>query len=180
MITRLYTPLNYIKRYLKGETLKTKYFKYLKSIQYLPLEELINLQKEELFYLLKYFFDNIEAYKKYKDTIKLDKDTIFEAIKKIPPLAKNDIINNTNNYINHHLKSPIKYKTGGTSSNNVVIYKDVSEELMSSEEYFNYMNDIYSEKTRLILARSQQTYYYDSKTDPETTFKPFKKTIFMM
>jgi len=175
---RLYTTLNYIKRYLKGETLKTKYFKYLKSIQYLPLEELINLQKEELFYLLKYSFDNIEAYKKYKNTIKLDKDTIFEAIKKIAPLTKDDIINNTKNHINPLLKSPIKYKTGGTSSNSAIIYKGASEELMNSEEYFNYMNDIYSGKARLILARSQQTYYYDSKTEPETIFEPFKKTYF--
>jgi len=175
---RLYTTLNYIKRYIKGESLKTKYFNYLKSIQHLPLPKLIDLQKEELFYLLKYAFDNIEAYKKYKNTIQLDKDTIFEAIKKIDPLTKTDIINDAKNHINPLLKSPIKYKTGGTSSNSALIYKGSSEELMNSEEYFNYINGIYSGKSRLILARSQQTYYFDSKTEPDTISMPLKKTYF--
>jgi len=175
---KIYTLINYTKRIIKGETEQTKYFKYIKSIQHLPQKQLLSLQAKELVSILKYSFDNIEYYKKYKDTIKLDPETIFDEIRKIPPLLKKDIINNPKLYINPKIKKVIKYNTGGTSSASAIIYKGMSEQLKSSDEYFNHMHNIYSGKSRLILKRHQLMYLYSNTVQYTKKFQPFRKTYY--
>lgn len=175
---KLYTSLNHSKRLLTGQQLKTQFFRYLKSIERLPAEQLLDLQKENLYHLLKYSFSNIEAYRKYENQINLEKKTIFDEIRYIEPLLKNDVINRPSSFINPKLKNAVKYKSGGTSSNLAVFHKGMSEELMNADEYFNDMNNIYSGKTRIILKRHQNTYLFGNDYEPETIFQPLRNTYF--
>ncbi len=180
MIYKAIEKVNKIKRVLTGEGAKTKYTKYLQNIQHLPIEKLREIQALKLSYLLQYSFDNIEAYKSYKNQIDLSPETIFDEVKHITPLTKQDIINQSQSHINHELSTCIKRETGGTSSNSTVIYKGISEHLFNADNYFNLFNGITPGKSRIILRAFEMQKKYQLDEHPEVMYIPFKNSYYFV
>lgn len=106
-----------------------KEYNFLRKSQYLTLLSIKNLQKERLYKILKFAVDNIPYYHEIakRKKIKIDKENVFEEIKKFPILTKDIIRRNWKN-LHANLKD-VKYfinTSGGTTGEPINIIQDFS------------------------------------------------------
>jgi len=97
---------------------KMEYYKYLNKNQWNSLEKNINIQRELLYNIIKYAFNEIPYYKKHKKNLNtFKKETIFEDIKKLPFLTKGELKEEFDNLfkINPRLKRIYTNYSGGST-----------------------------------------------------------------
>jgi phenylacetate-CoA ligase len=139
------------KRILTGKSSQTDFTKYLDKIQFNTPEELRTLQAVSLSELMRHAVDNIPFYKKFDGLMKLEPDTIFDDIRKIPVTYKEQYIKNRSDFIAKNIKVTVERCTSGTLGNKAAMLMDKETELSAPDEFFNKMVGMVPGMGRLIL-----------------------------
>lgn len=99
-------------------TKRIKYGKILEKTQWLPQEQILKLQKENLIALIKHAYETVPYYHRIFKERNLTPDDIKEPrdLTKIPVLSKRDIVKNKNELISTAIPKEklIPYMSGGT------------------------------------------------------------------
>jgi phenylacetate-CoA ligase len=114
----------YWKYVKKWRTLE--YYKKLKDRQWKTIEENREIQRKNLYMLIKYASQNIPYYKQIiqEYNIQFAEDTIFEDIKKFPILTKDIIRNNFDQLYKFRDDTYFRNTSGGSTGEPVIFYQD--------------------------------------------------------
>jgi phenylacetate-CoA ligase len=103
-----------------------EYYKKLKDRQWKTIEENREIQRKNLYMLIKYISQNIPYYKQIiqEYNIQFAEDTIFEDIKKFPILTKDIIRNNFDKLYKFRDDTYFRNTSGGSTGEPVIFYQD--------------------------------------------------------
>jgi len=110
------------------------YYQRLKEFQWNSLEENRHIQGKKLYALIQYASQNIPYYQRVikERNVTFSKDTIFEDIKKLPLLTKDNIRNHFDGLYKFRDNTYYRNTTGGSTGEPVVFYQD--------KEYLDWAN----------------------------------------
>ncbi len=121
-LSRYISPIlwKYIKKSKRYEI-----FKEMQKLQWNTLEENLELQKEKLYEILDYSIKNVPYYKKISQEkdIKINRDNVFQDIKKFPVLTKDVLRNNFKDLINPGVRAK-KNTSGGSTGEQAIFMQD--------------------------------------------------------
>jgi phenylacetate-CoA ligase len=103
-----------------------EYYKKLKDRQWKTIEENREIQRKNLYMLIKYVSQNIPYYKQIiqECNIQFSEDTIFEDIKKFPILSKDIIRNNFDKLFKFRDNTYYRNSSGGSTGEPLIFYQD--------------------------------------------------------
>lgn len=138
-----------LKRLLTGQHKQTKFTRYLESIEYKSVDELMAIQAENMSALLKHSVDNIPYYRYFKGKLELTPETVNDDIKEFPVLTKEIILDHYDELIDREIRGGTVYMTDAATGEKVKIIRDREEFLHGADEYFNRLVGIFPGKSRL-------------------------------
>ena len=109
---------NYFERY--GKAYK-EYYKELKELDKLKLEEKIEYQNKELVKFINYAYNNSKFYHELYKDINIGEIKTVEDLKKLPIVTKEMIRNNINEVVTIERKNAVEGHTGGTTGKSLVV-----------------------------------------------------------
>lgn len=121
-----------------------KYYKWLMKTQWLPTEELEELQNERLRIIIKHAYENVPYYRRIFDEHCLKPEDIQtkEDLKLLPILTKDGVRKNFNELIakNVNKYKPHISKSGGTTGKPLKFYRDIISSSIHSAAVWRYRN----------------------------------------
>lgn len=128
---------NYFERY--GKAYK-EYYKELKELDKLKLEEKIEYQNKELVKFINYAYNNSKFYHELYKDINISEIKTAEDLKKLPIVTKEMIRNNINDVITIKPKNAVEGHTGGTTGKSLVVLY-TKEDMMKRMAILDYFKE---------------------------------------
>ncbi len=103
-----------------------QYYKKLQKHQWSTRAEIVNIQREKLYALIRYASQNIPYYQKIiqENNLRFSEETIFSDIKKFPLLTKDIIRRNFNQLYKFRDNTYYKNTSGGSTGEPIILYQD--------------------------------------------------------
>ncbi|MCD6573137.1 MAG: phenylacetate--CoA ligase family protein [Thermoplasmata archaeon] len=121
-----------------------KYYKWLMKTQWLPPEELEELQNKMLQIIIKHAYENVPYYRRIFDERGLKPEDIQtkEDLKLLPVLTKDDVRRHFNELIAKNVSKygPYAFESGGTTGKPLKFYKDRTSSFVHSAAVWRYRN----------------------------------------
>lgn len=128
---------NYFERY--GKAYK-EYYKELKELDKLKLEEKIEYQNKELVKFINYAYNNSKFYHELYKDINISEIKTVEDLKKLPIVTKEMIRNNINEVVTIERKNAVEGHTGGTTGKSLVVLY-TKEDMMKRMAILDYFKE---------------------------------------